>query len=367
MLVDAPERYCVMGVPIDRIDMETVIERIDNAILSRQRLLISTVNTNFLVANQIKSRFRDSLVASDLCTADGVGVLLICRMLAIDIGARVTGADILERVCSRTASRLGRPLRLFLLGGAPGVADAASRIVNAKGSAAVCCVGALNPGFGDMDELCRQYVIDTINAAQPDFLVVSLGAERGQEWLLRNAGRLDVPVCSHLGAALNFLAGTVRRAPPGWRAMGLEWCWRILEEPKLAARYLRDGSALASMLLLKTLPMAALRRWEQHMDRPKRPLSISLDGPGERTRIVLNGPAIAAYVPLLRERFLRARELGRDIDLDLNGLDTIDSAGLGQILRLLADATSLGLKLRITGIVPRIERRLKLEAVAWLC
>jgi len=367
MLADAPERYCVMGVPIDRIEMETVIDRIDSAVLSRQRLLISTVNTNFLIANQLKSRFRDSLVASDLCTADGVGVLLICRMLAINISTRVTGADILEHICSRTASRLGRPLRLFLLGGAPGVAEAASRLVNAKGSAAVCCVGALNPGFGDMDDLCRQSVIDAINAAKPDFLVVSLGAERGQEWLLRNASRLEVPVCSHLGAALNFLAGTVKRAPQGWRAMGLEWLWRIVEEPKLAARYLRDGTGLASLLLLKTLPMAVMRRWEQHVGKPTRPLTVSLTEFGDHTRIILDGPATAAHAALLRERFRKACDLGRDIELDLNGLDTIDSAGLGQILRLLADVTSLGLKLGITGILPRIERRLKLEAVAWLC
>jgi anti-anti-sigma factor len=113
--------------------------------------------------------------------------------------------------------------------------------------------------------------------------------------------------------------------------------------------------------------MAILRRWEQHMGRPSRPLSISLDGPDERTRIALHGPATAAHVAMMRERFRRACDLGRDIELDLNGLDTIDSAGLGQILRLLADVTSLGLKLRITGIVPRIERRLRLEAVAWLC
>ena len=90
---------------------------------------------------------------------------------------------------------------------------------------------------------------------------MALGAQKGQAWLMANRGKLTVPVVSHLGATLNFLAGTVRRAPEGVRKLGLEWLWRIKEEPKLARRYLSDGGRLAWLLLTRVLPLSLwLRR-----------------------------------------------------------------------------------------------------------
>ena len=84
-----------------------------------------------------------------------------------------------------------------------------------------------------------------------DFLAVSLGAKKGQLWLHRNHQRLTVPVRAHLGVTVNFQAGTVKRAPPRLRAWGLEWLWRIKEEPHLWRRYAHDGWVLLGLIFTR--------------------------------------------------------------------------------------------------------------------
>src|SRR5207244_10946213 len=104
--------------------------------------------------------------------------------------------------------------------------------------------GVLDPGFGSVEEMSRDHIIDKVNAGAADFLAVSLGAKKGQLWLHRNHQRLTIPVRAHLGVTVNFQAGTVKRAPLRLRAWGLEWLWRIKEEPHLWRRYAHDGRVL---------------------------------------------------------------------------------------------------------------------------
>src|SRR5205823_4093092 len=86
---------------------------------------------------------------------------------------------------------------------------------------------------------------------------------KGQEWLVRNHSRLTIPIRSHLGATINFQAGTVRRAPEFLRAVGMEWLWRIKEEPYLWRRYVRDGTALLRLILLQMVPLTLFRILER--------------------------------------------------------------------------------------------------------
>ncbi|MGH6906459.1 MAG: WecB/TagA/CpsF family glycosyltransferase, partial [Aestuariivirga sp.] len=103
-------------------------------------------------------------------------------------------------------------------------------------------------------------IIDSINATGADFLLVALGARKGQTWLLRNMEALKVPVVSHLGATLNFLAGTVRRAPAGMRKLGLEWLWRIKEEPQSLTELRETEGRIAEFRERKLAAAARLNR-----------------------------------------------------------------------------------------------------------
>jgi N-acetylglucosaminyldiphosphoundecaprenol N-acetyl-beta-D-mannosaminyltransferase len=183
-------------------------------------------------------------------------IIWIARLMGIPIKKRIAGSDIFEAL--KTEYGASHPLKAFLLGCAEGVAAAASRALNGQPSG-LYCVGWLFSGFGSADEMSRDDIIDTINSSGADLLVASLGNQKGHLWLGRNHHRLLIPVRAHFGASLNFQAGTVRRAPLIVQKSGLEWLWRIKEEPYLWRRYWNDGAVLLRLLFTRVLPCAVWR------------------------------------------------------------------------------------------------------------
>lgn len=241
---DTRRLICLMGLPIDVVGMSSAIAIIRQAVRTRRRCFVSTPNLNFLVAAQKEESFRESVLRSDLCLADGVSLLALARLSGTPLPERVSGADLFEQLFRATDAP---PIKVFFLGGPPGAAKLASERVNRE-STGLRCVGHDEAGFGDVASISGQDLIDKINASQADFLVVSLGAKKGQAWIMRNQMRLNAPVISHLGAVVNFTAGTVRRAPRWVQSMRLEWLWRAATEPGLYQRYLDDGRAFLSYI-----------------------------------------------------------------------------------------------------------------------
>jgi len=252
------EVYCMLGIPVDDIRMPSTVERIEAAIANKSPFLLSTPNLNFLINSQSDASFREALVFSDLCPPDGMPLLWIGRLIGIPLGERVAGADILEALQSKRSVQ--RPPKLFLFGGAEGIAAKAGQAINSV-SDGLSCVGFLYPGFDSAQHMSSEKIISEINASDADFLVVALGAKKGQSWLRRNHERLTIPVRAHLGATINFYAGTVTRAPLFFRRLGLEWLWRIKEEPMLWSRYLRDGIRLVALMFSSVLPLTLWVLW----------------------------------------------------------------------------------------------------------
>ena len=209
---------------------------------------------NFLATSRRNVKFRESLLRSDLCIADGMPLIWIAKLLGIPIAERITGADLFHTL--KFTPRGSERLRVFLFGGAEGVADAVAKQLNAT-SPGLECVGVLNPGFGTIGAMSTDAVIDKINSSGADLLAVFLGAEKAQMWLLQNHHRIKVPVRAQFGAAINFEAGTIKRAPLILRNSGLEWLWRIKEEPYLWRRYWADGLTLLHLLFTSVIPLAA--------------------------------------------------------------------------------------------------------------
>src|SRR4029077_6158770 len=169
----------------------------------------------------------------------------IARLLGLPIRERIAGADVLDNLRDTASSRR---LKVFLFGAAGGSGEAARQMLNAK-NGGLTCVGALNPGYGTVDDMSGDRTIAAVNASNADFLVVALGAKKGQAWLLRNHDRLRIPIRAHLGAAINFQADRLRRAPKLMQKWGLESLWRLKTEPQLWRRYWFDGIALLQLLL----------------------------------------------------------------------------------------------------------------------
>lgn len=249
--------WCLLGLPFDAVTMDETIERIHHAVRTREKCFISTPNLNFLIASQKDSDFRDSVINSDLSVADGKPIIWMARLLNIPLPERVAGSDIIERLIENKEGR--KPIKVFFFGGQEDVAEQACEKLNAQGKG-LQCVGFHNPGFGSIEEMSTPEIINSINQSGADFVIVSLGAKKGQAWIQANKDKLDAPVISHLGAVVNFIAGTVKRAPKIMQKVGLEWVWRIKEEPALWMRYLKDGLAFIRLLLLRVIPYAILLR-----------------------------------------------------------------------------------------------------------
>ncbi len=238
---------CLLGLPLDAVTMDETVQRVREAARTRQRLFLSTPNLNFLIGCRHDAAFRQSVIDSDMSVADGMPLVWLSRLLGTPLPERVTGSGLFERLRSDPLPAGEAPLKVYFFGGAPGVAQAASQQLNAMGGGLVC-VGHESPGFGSIEDMSSAETLARIDASGADFLVVALGAAKGQAWIQRNRARLQVPVLSHLGAVINFAAGTVSRAPAWMQKTGLEWLWRIKEEPALWRRYWRDGKALLTLL-----------------------------------------------------------------------------------------------------------------------
>ena len=239
----------LFGLPFDALTLGETVAEIRHACVARRRLFLSTANVNFVVHAQRDPAFRQSLLDSDLCVADGAPIVWISRLLRRPLPERVAGADVFEALrCSRDSVTVS----VYLFGGPPGAAERACETLSRE-KGGVRCVGFECPGYGDVASMSHPDTIARINAAAPDFVVVALGAAKGQAWIQGNRHHLDAPVLCHLGAVVNFVAGNVVRAPPWIARSGFEWLWRVCQEPALARRYLGDFFGLMRLLAAELL------------------------------------------------------------------------------------------------------------------
>jgi N-acetylglucosaminyldiphosphoundecaprenol N-acetyl-beta-D-mannosaminyltransferase len=348
------EVYCILGVPVDAIGMNAVLRRIGSASRGGTPFLISTPNLNSLVISQLDREFREALILSDVCTADGMPIIWIAWLMGIPIKKRIAGSDIFDAL--KTEYSASHPLKAFLLGCAEGVAAAASRALNGQPSG-LYCVGWLFPGFGSADEMSRDDIIDTINSSGADLLVASLGNQKGHLWLGRNHHRLLIPVRAHFGASLNFQAGTVRRAPLIVQKSGLEWLWRIKEEPYLWRRYWNDGAVLLRLLFTRVLPSAVWAWWGRLNERWREDLTITQTHDHQTVTVSLSGPATARYVNKAILAFGKAMKTNKRITVDFSNVGTVDVRFLGLLLMLNKKLKSTGGQCPVlVGLSPGLKR-----------
>jgi len=227
----------VLGAPFDVVTLDEACERIRSAVRHRERLIFVTPNVAFVAEAARNPRFHQDILRTDLSLADGAPIVWLGRLAGIPFVERVAGSDVLESLEARSD---GPPLRVFFFGGEAGASEAAMQATNARGGG-LLAVGAHYPGFVSVEQMSDAATIDLINQSHADFLVVALGAAKGHRWIEMNRHKLNVPVISHLGAAVNFAAGRLQRAPRFLQRVGLEWLWRIKEEPALFQRYARDS------------------------------------------------------------------------------------------------------------------------------
>jgi N-acetylglucosaminyldiphosphoundecaprenol N-acetyl-beta-D-mannosaminyltransferase len=329
--VDFNRDLCfLLGLPFDVIDLDTAVARIRAAVDSRTRLFISTPNTNFVVAARRDSAFRDSVFHSDMSLMDGKPLVWAARLMGIPVPERVSGADVFEAL-RRHGSQ---PMSVYFFGGQPGVAARAATNIN-EAQGPLRCVGFDEAGFGSVKDMSDDATIERINASGADFLVVSLGAAKGQAWIEHNLPRLQVPVVSHLGAVVGFVAGSLKRAPPWMRRFGLEWLWRVKEEPHLWKRYFWDGLVFLRLLAFHVVPGAIRQRTPSHPNEPAQWVCEISESETGMT-LTLTGALGTAELRSLKQLCHLSARATCPLTIDLSGVTQLDNSCLAALMLLQA-------------------------------
>lgn len=239
--IDSYDTVNVWGLPLARLDTEGTLARVDQMIRRGRPGFFITANLHYARLTARSEYLRELNSRAAFLTADGMPLVWQARRQGHPLPERVAGSDLVHLLCRQAALR-GH--RVFFLGGAEGVAlEAAQRLKQRNPLLAVAGVAA--PVFRDMSPEDHETLAARIRATRPDILFAALGQPKGEIWLDRRREALGVPVCVQIGASLDFVAGTARRAPRWMQRTGIEWFHRMASDPRrLGPRYLHDAAFL---------------------------------------------------------------------------------------------------------------------------
>jgi N-acetylglucosaminyldiphosphoundecaprenol N-acetyl-beta-D-mannosaminyltransferase len=218
-------RTKILGLPVDRLDMGESLALIEAFVESREPHMVVTADSSALVIAQRDGAFRDLIMRADLVTPDSAGVLWAARRLGEPIQEKVSGVDLVDRLCALSADK---GYRLYLLGAAPGVAELAAEKLRLRHPG--CNIVGARHGFfpSDSDEL----VAGEIAELRPDVLFVAMGIPRQEKFIAATQAIVRAPVAIGVGGSFDVFSGRVRRAPRFVRRLQIEWLWRLILNPR---------------------------------------------------------------------------------------------------------------------------------------
>ncbi|MBN1559455.1 WecB/TagA/CpsF family glycosyltransferase [candidate division KSB1 bacterium] len=230
-------RMHLLDLPVDRITVDDCIGHFSKVIRRGGRCHIVVINAAKVVKARTDVELRQVIHAADLIGADGVPIVWASRLLGEPLPARVNGTDLMERIFHESVRR---GWKLYLLGARQKVIENVVEQLKIK-FPGIRLVGFRNGYFSSIDE--ELAVVEIINAARPDILLLGFGTPMKEKWVQRYRERLTVPVIHGVGGSFDIVAGLTRRAPAWMQRSGLEWFYRFLQEPRrMWKRYLVTNS-----------------------------------------------------------------------------------------------------------------------------
>ena len=254
-MLEPRKRYRFLGVPVDGLTLSETLDLARNAIVKRHRLQHVVVNVAKVVTARNDPLLRNDIESSDLINVDGMGVLWGCRLLGIPIPERVTGIDLMFALFALSASEGFRP---FILGAKEEILRAAVEKLR-RHHPSLQLAGFRNGYFSESEE---SDVVEQIRKSKADLLFIGMPTPRKERFLHRHRDELEVPFLMGVGGSIDVVAGLVSRAPALVQKIGLEWAYRVLQEPRrLWRRYFFTNLNYAG-LLLRALTIKWLLRAE---------------------------------------------------------------------------------------------------------
>ena len=223
------EQVDMFGVPLAQMDMDKALARVEQFVQERSPHLVVTSDSVSIIRAHDDPEFQAILRSADLVTADGRGVVWMARVLGLPMRERVSGVDMMDRICELAARR---GYSVYLLGALPGVAEKAAETMRTRYPG--LRVAGIHHGYFTPEE--EPAVVEAVAAARPDVLFVAFGAPKQEKWIRAHQVELAVPVAIGVGGSFDIYAGRVKRAPAWMQRAGLEWLYRALREPKRLPR-----------------------------------------------------------------------------------------------------------------------------------
>ncbi|WP_405154811.1 WecB/TagA/CpsF family glycosyltransferase [Paenibacillus sp. FSL K6-0108] len=223
----------IMGIPFPNITMEQTVTILDDVVDQKQAELfhVITGNPEIIMSCQKDQALRSVVDQAGIVTADGAGIVMVSRFRGGQLTERVTGCDLLFRLLE-AGSR--KHWSFYILGAEESVSKRAVEVIAQNYPGVV--VRGRQHGFFTMDE--EQRIVEEIHEAQPDFLIVALGAPTAERWINKYRHQLNARVAIGVGGSLDILAGKTKRAPAIWQKLNLEWLYRLLSQPSRWRRQL---------------------------------------------------------------------------------------------------------------------------------
>ena len=337
----------ILGVPIDNVSMAETLQRIEDFIAEGSLHQIATANADFLVIAKKYPDYRQILCTCDLVVPDGMPLVWASRLLGCGLRERVTGADLVKSLAELSRRK---EYGIFLLGADPHVSEVAAHHFESCGAHVV---GRMSPPVRPLEEFDNDLIIEAINKANPDILLVAFGSPKQERWIHQNRARLRTPVCIGVGGSLDFLAGAIKRAPRWMQQAGMEWLYRLRMEPRrLAARYLRDALCLARYLTVQLVSNLV-------QNRKGRGLQVSFRTIGSVQIVSFAGTMAGSRLAQMEHTASSAVKWGTPLVIELNEVSNLGPDGLGLLTGMLREATNRGCELWLAGLSPAASRTLR--------
>lgn len=249
------DRVKLFGIEIDALRMSQAVERVYGWLGEDTKACryVVTPNVDHTVILQHNAQLREAYASAAMVLADGFPVVWASRWLRRPLPELVPGSDLVPALFDAADSHGGATV--FLLGAGPGVAERAAQQLQQRWPS-VRVVGTYSPPLGfERDAAENERIVERVNAARPDLLVLGFGAPKQELWIARHHRRLQAGCALCVGATIDFLAGEKSRAPAWMRRLRLEWLHRLATEPRrLFKRYARDAWVF---------PQLVWREWRQ--------------------------------------------------------------------------------------------------------
>ncbi len=226
----------ILGVQIDALTMEQAVRHIASWIARAEPHYVCCTPAHAIMEAWNDPSLRPIFNSSGLTTPDGMAIVWLLKLRGHRQVERVYGPDLMLAVCERS---LETSWRHFFYGGAPGVADLLANKLQAR-FPGLSVAGTFTPPYRSLTPAEEQVAIEQINSSGADIVWVGLSTPKQERWMAAHVGRVGAPVLIGVGAAFDFLSGTKPQAPRWVQRSGLEWLFRLANEPRrLWRRYLQ--------------------------------------------------------------------------------------------------------------------------------